>query len=317
MLRIYNSIVLLHHNFLSNMKKYEVIIVGGSYAGLSAAMALGRSLRNVLVIDNMLPCNSQTPHSQNFLTQDGEEPAAISAKAKKQIEKYKTVEFYTGKVTEGEKTGNSFLIKTEDGLTFITKKLIFATGIKDLMPDIEGFAECWGISVIHCPYCHGYEFKSKKTAILANSERAFHLASLVNNLTDNLTLLTNGKPEFSEEQIQKLTKHNIQIIENKVTHINHIDGYMKSITFEDKTNIDFDAMYPAIPFVQHSDLPASLDCELTEMGHIKINTFQQTTVDGIFACGDNSNPMRSVAAAVAAGNVAGAMVNRELIEENF
>ena len=170
-------------NKMTDNKNFDVIIIGGSYAGLSSAMALGRSLRNVLIIDNGKPCNIQTPHSHNFLTQDGKTPKDISASAKKEVEKYETIKFYKGIAISGVKIENGFEITTATNDKFTAKKLIFATGIKDTMPNIKGFSECWGISIIHCPYCHGYEHRYQNTGIIANGQKAFHLASMVNNLT--------------------------------------------------------------------------------------------------------------------------------------
>src|SRR5690606_17819258 len=191
---------------------------------LSAAMALGRSLRNVLIIDNGKPCNRQTPHSHNFLTQDGRTPKEIAGIAKQQVEQYRTVSFLDDFAINGRRTSVGFEIGTESGKVFTAKKIIFATGVKDLMPNIKGFSECWGISVIHCPYCHGYEHKAVKTAIMANGERAFHLASLVNNLTHDLTILTNGKMGFNETQLKKLKEHSIEIIEKEILGIEHHKG---------------------------------------------------------------------------------------------
>ncbi len=298
-------------------KKFDVIIIGGSYAGLSSAMALGRSLRNILIIDSGSPCNRQTPHSHNFITQDGVPPSEIAAKAKEQVLKYKTVDFIEDVALSAEKIKNSFSVSTKSGEKFTARKVVFATGVKDMIPKIEGFAECWGISMIHCPYCHGYEFKNKKTAIMANGERAFHLASLVNNLTDNLSILTTGKADFKPEQLAKLESHQIAIIETEISAIEHQDGYLQKVIFSNGEKISLEAMYAAFPFTQHSDIPVSLGCELTEHGHIQVNEFQQTTVEGIYACGDNSTPMRSVATAVANGNLAGAMINAELTREHF
>ncbi|HYF68921.1 MAG TPA: NAD(P)/FAD-dependent oxidoreductase [Ohtaekwangia sp.] len=298
-------------------KSFEVIIIGGSYAGLSAAMALGRSLRKVLIIDSVLPCNRQTPHSHNFITQDGEKPAVIADKARDQVLKYNTIKLLNDVAVGGKKNGNGFEITTQTGQTFTASKLVFATGIKDNMPDIKGFAECWGISVVHCPYCHGYELRDVKTGILANGERAFHIASLVNNLTNNISLLTSGPADFTAEQIAKLDKHKVKIIETKVVEIEHDLGHISNVVFSDGTKIDFKALYAALPFTQHSSIPVTLGCELTEQGYIKIDGFQKTTIDGAFACGDNSAMMRSVANAVYSGNLTGAMVNRALTEEFF
>ncbi len=302
---------------MSDKTDFEVIIVGGSYAGLSAAMALGRSLRNTLIIDANKPCNRQTPHSHNFLTQDGKTPSEISQVAREQVAQYPSIQFYDGFATAGQQTEDGFSIQTETGDSFTAKKLIFATGISDLMPDIPGFSECWGISVIHCPYCHGYEYHGKKTAILANGERAFHLASLVNNLTDDLSLLTAGEADFTPEQKQKLAQHNIQIFESSIDSLKHEQGMLREVILQDGSQLAFDAVYASIPFRQHSDIPVSLGCALTEAGYLEVDEWQKTTVDGVLACGDNSTPFRSVAQAVASGNFAGAFLNMELTNESF
>lgn len=296
---------------------FDVIIVGGSYAGLSAAMALGRSLRNVLIIDSGLPCNRQTPQSHNFITHDGETPAAIAEKARVQVLSYPTISLHNGIATSGRKTDTGFIIETLEGLKFKAKKLIFATGITDIMPDIKGFDQCWGISVIHCPYCHGYEFRNQKTAIMANCERAFHLASLVHNLSNQVSIITSGKAEFTSEQRNKLQLHNISITEKKIQEVIHENGHITNIVFEDGETMELNALYAAFPFKQHSDIPAMLGCEPTEMGHIKTDPFQKTNIAGVFACGDNSSMMRSVSYAVATGGIAGSMVNKELVDEVF
>lgn len=304
-------------NTMIDKKQFDVIIIGGSYSGLSAAMALGRSLRDVLIIDNGKPCNIQTPHSHNFLTQDGKTPKEIATVAKQQVEKYDTVKFYKGLATIGTKTTNGFEITTDKNDKITAKKIIFATGIKDTMPDIKGFSDCWGISIIHCPYCHGYEFRGKETGIFADGPKGFHLASMVNNLTDKLTLLTNSKADFTEEQTAKIKKNNIEIIETTISEIEHDKGHIKNVIFSDGTKKRFDALYAALPFTQLSDIPASLGCELTELGYIKVNPFQATNIDGVFACGDNSSMMRSVANAVYTGSFAGAMSNGTLVQEKF
>ncbi len=304
-------------NYMDNNNSFDVIIIGGSYAGLSAAMALGRSLRKVLIIDSGMPCNRQTPHSHNFITHDGEKPRVIAEKAKAQVLKYSTVKFYNGLAVSGKKIENGFTIITKNGGTFTAKKLLFATGVKDIMPDIRGFSECWGISVIHCPYCHGYEVKNERTGILANGNFACHYAQLVRNLTKDLTIFTNGKAEFSAEQSAKLKQHNISVIEKEIDFLKHENGNVQQIVFKDQSTFGLKAIYSRPDFEQHSKIPEMLGCELTEQGHIKVDMFQKTTEPNIFACGDNASPMRSVAYAIATGNIAGAMINRGMTEEEF
>lgn len=305
------------YNKMTDSKNFDVIIIGGSYAGLSAGMALGRALRNVLIIDSGKPCNIQTPHSHNFLTQDGKTPKEISTLAKQQVENYETVKFYNGLAINGVKTENGFEITTDSNEKFTAKKLIFATGIKDIMPDIKGFAECWGISVIHCPYCHGYEYSNDKTGILANGDVAFEIGKLINNWTKNLTIFTNGKSTLTEEQIAKLTKHSIKIIEKEIDYFSHKNGQIENVIFKDRSSETIKALYARPKFEQHCEIPKLLGCEFTEQNHIKIDWFQKTTENGIFACGDNTSMMRSVSYAVAMGGVAGSMVNREIIEDEF
>lgn len=304
-------------NSMKENNQFDVIIIGGSYAGLSAAMALGRSLKSVLIIDSGKPCNRYTPHSHNFITHDGAVPSEIASKAKEQVLKYHTVKFFEGKAIKGKKTENGFEISVHSGTNFSAKKLIFATGLKDIFPNIKNFEDCWGKTVIHCPYCHGYEFKGKKTVILGNGDRAFHLGTLVNNLTNDLTIVTRGKADFSEEQLAKLKKHQVRIVEKEVKEIEHQKGIISALVYEDGAKENIEAAYAAIPFEQHSDIPFLLGCELTDWGHIKVDMFQKTTVPGVFACGDNATMMRSVSYAVATGGIAGSMVNNELTMERF
>ncbi|WDF54693.1 NAD(P)/FAD-dependent oxidoreductase [Mucilaginibacter sp. KACC 22063] len=296
---------------------FDVIIIGGSYAGLSAAMALGRSLRKVLIIDSGNPCNKQTPHSHNFLTQDGSPPYEISAIAKKQVENYPTVSFHNGSAVSGKRSGDYFEISTDNGESFNGKKLLFASGITDIMPNIKGFSECWGITVIHCPYCHGYEFRGQQTAVLANGDRAFHIASLVKNLTDQITIFTSGDVSFTDDQLKRLNDNQINIVTTALIEIAHNKGHLEHLVLADGSKHHFTAAYASLPFRQSSDIPMSLGCELTEQGYLKVDLLQKTTTDGVFACGDNAVMMRSVANAVYSGNMAGAAINKELTDASF
>jgi len=305
------------YQHMRELNEVEVIIIGGSYAGLSTAMSLGRSLRNVLIIDSGSPCNRQAPYSHNLITQDGIPPLQIIQKAKSEILNYKTVKIVNDRALRGEIINGGFIIHTASGQQFNAKKLVFATGIKDIIPPIKGLAECWGSTVIHCPYCHGYEFRNQVTGILANGEKAFQLSAMVHNLTSNLSILTNGKANFTVEQLNKIAKNGINVIETKVAAIDHNDGHIRNVIFEDGTSKSYKALYAGIPFIQHSDIPTSLGCKLTETGHLKIDSTQKTSVEGIYACGDNSTMARSIASAVFSGNLTGAMVNKDLTIETF
>ena len=300
-----------------DQRKFDVIIVGGSYAGLSAAMALGRSLRKALVIDAGKPCNRQTPHSHNFLTQDGKTPSEIAAVAKEQVEKYDTVSFLSDYAIQGKKTDHGFEILTEKGEVLEGKKLIFATGVKDLMPPIPGFADCWGISVIHCPYCHGYEVRGEKTGVLANGELAFEYAKMITNWTKNLTLFTQGKSTLTKEQADKLMGKGVKIVETKLVEIDHKDGRLRQLVLEDGSRIALAAVYAKTDFIQNSDIPSNLGCVINSNGFLDVDMMQKTSVPGVFACGDSTQMFRTVSYAVSAGTMAGAACNKELIDEEF
>jgi len=302
---------------MENQQEYDVIIIGGSYAGLSAAMALGRALRKVLVIDGGNPCNKQTPHSHNFLTQDGKTPKEIADLAKSQVANYATVSFVNDIAVECEKIANGFAINLQSGTILQSKKLIFGTGVKDLMPNIHGFAECWGISVIHCPYCHGYEVRHQQTGLFANGDIAYEFGKLLWNWTKDLTIYTNGKSTLSVEQTKTLAGKNINLVEKEIVKINHENGQIQELRFSDGSTQKLAVLYAKIPFIQHSDIPQSLGCEVTEMGILQVDVLQKTSVNGVFAAGDSTNMMRSVANAVYGGNMAGAAASKELIAEDF
>ncbi len=297
-------------------KQFEVLIIGGSYAGLSAAMALGRSLRQVLVIDSGKPCNRFTPHAHNFITHDGQVPAQIAKQARQQVERYNTVFFHEGLAVEGRKTEAGFEVETEAGEVFFAKKLIFATGLRDVLPDIPGLSDCWGKTALHCPYCHGYEVRKQPTAILGNGDYGYDFSKLISHWTADLTLLTNGPSTLDEARAEKLNKHGIRLVETEIDHLKQVDGQLQAIVFKDNTSLPMNAMYLHPDPVQQCSIPQQLGCEMTELGLLKVDMMQKTTVPGVFACGDNSSP-RFLSAAVATGGMAGAVVNKVLVEEVF
>ena len=293
-------------------KKYEVTVIGGSYAGLSASLALGRSLRNVLIIDSGKPCNAQTPHSHNFITQDGNTPAAIAEKAKAQVLEYPTVSFRTDRVINVAGSDGDFTVQTESDGHYRAQKLLFTTGVRDIMPDIPGFAECWGISVIHCPYCHGYEVREQNTGILINGETAYDFARLIRHWTSQLTVFSSGEATFNKPLVEDL---GVSVVEKEIQRIVHRQGHIESLLFSDGSQHPLNALYARPAFQQHCPIPEQLGCQLTEQGHIEAGSFQETSVPGVYAAGDNTTFFRAVSIAVAAGTKAGAFINHELIQE--
>ncbi|MFD2570068.1 NAD(P)/FAD-dependent oxidoreductase [Spirosoma soli] len=297
--------------------RYDVIIVGGSHAGLSAAMLLGRSLRNVLIVDSGKPCNRQTPHSHNFLTQDGATPAQITVIAKAQVLAYPTVTWLTGLAVNATKHSTGFVVETVTGHRFTSRRLLLATGVEDIMPDIGGFADCWGRSVLHCPFCHGYEVHSQPLGILANGETAYEMVRLIQNWSKSLTLFTNGPAALTDNQRQTIAQLGVPIVEDLVGRLEHEDGNLQALRSQNGSRHELTAIFSRVPFRQHSSLAEQLGSELTDMGLVKTTQFGQTNVPGLYAAGDNSTLLRQVSVAVANGSLAGVGLHKELMEEDL
>lgn len=298
-------------------EKFDVIIMGGSYAGLATALALGRSLRKVLVVDSGKPANRFTPHSHNFLTHDGTPPGEIATLARQQLHTYASVKQITGLVVHASREEEGFTVTLENGAVYASTKLIIATGIVDILPDLPGMADLWGKSVLHCPYCHGYEVKGERTGLLANGDNAFEFGMLLSNWTQQLTVFTNGDSTLTSVQTATLNHHNIQVVETKIKNLEQERGALTGIVLQNGEVVNLSALYTRPPFRQHSNVPFLLGCEMTPDGYINIGGLQKTSVPGVYACGDNSSRLRTVANAVSMGTTAGMMVNKELVMEKL
>lgn len=296
-------------------RSFDVIVIGGSYAGLAAAMALGRAMRKVLVIDNGRPCNQTTPYSHNFLTNDGKTPAMIATVAKEQVMNYPTIHFLTGTAIRVIKEGDGYRVGVTTGEDFFAARLIFATGIRDLLPDIQGLEECWGKSVLHCPFCHGYEVRMERTGIFGNGEKIVEFALLISNWSTALTLFTNGPADFSPDQWHQLGSKGIEVKEQGIIRLKQEKGQLQGICFGDGTEIPLQVLYAPSPFIQHSPLPEALGCEMTMDGYVRIDENYETSIRGLYAIGDNASRMRTVANAVAMGTAAGMMLAKKMILE--
>lgn len=296
---------------------FDVVIIGGSFAGLSAALALVRSLRKVLIIDSGNPCNKQTPYTHNFLAHDGDRPADLLELARKQILTYPTVVIENDFATTAKKANDHFFVNTMSGKRFTSKKMLLATGVADIMPSIPGFDVCWGVSVLHCPYCHGYEVRNKKIGLLVNDQSAFEHARFLRHWFNDLTVFTNNTSVLSDQQEGLLTKLQVSINHEVVEQLIHENGYVKAIVLEKGNSLPLHALFAKVAFKQHNDIAAVLGCNLNDTGHIQVDMFQKTSEYGIYAAGDCTSMFRSVANATAAGNIAGAMINKEMIDEEL
>ncbi|MEO6839011.1 MAG: NAD(P)/FAD-dependent oxidoreductase [Ginsengibacter sp.] len=297
-------------------ERYDVIIIGGSIAGLSAALILGRALRKVLIIDDHDPCFTPSIRTHGFITNDGENPSQIVAEAKVEVCKYTSIEWYSGSVISAEKKKNEFTIRLEEGKSFQSLKLLLATGVKDKLLPIPGFAECWGKSILHCPYCQGYEIRNQNIGFIGNGDYAIERISLLKGWTKRITLFTNGLCSLSTVQLDFLNERNIPVIENEIVSIYHSNGLVDYLKLNNGKSYTLSAIFTKVDLYP-MPLPFELGCKLNDSKYIEIDEHGQTSITGTYAAGDCTTSFRTIPTASAAGLKAGIALNQELILEYF
>lgn len=298
--------------------EYDVAIIGGASAGLAAALTLGRTGRTAIVFDTGEPRNKPAAHAHNIFTRDGESPMELLAIGRQQLLQYPSVELHSERVVSAENSGHRFTITTAAGTTCSVRRVILATGVRDILPDIPGMKELWGSKVVHCPYCHGWELRNTPVALIANGDAASHLATLVRNLNSDLIVLTNGESTITSEKQELMVRKGIRVVETPIAEIID-DGDGILIALQDGSVLHRTAAYARAASLHfNNQLAAQLGCELTEAGSVQVDEMHQTTVPGVFAVGDLSHPgLHQVAIAAAGGHKAAAMCNSQLCEEDI
>ncbi|WHS62981.1 NAD(P)/FAD-dependent oxidoreductase [Pseudomonas sp. G2-4] len=292
--------------------RYDVIIAGGSYAGMSAALQLVRARRKVLVIDAGQRRNRFAATSHGFLGQDGRAPGDIAEDARRQLMAYPTVEWVPDTAISASKTADGFTLATGGGQRFAARRLLLATGVIDELPEVEGLAQRWGKSVFHCPYCHGYELEQGPIGVLATSEMSLHHALMLPDWGPT-TFFTHGVFEPDPEQRASLKRRGVTIVPERVERI---EGDRANVVLANGRVVAVDGLFVLTRTRVASPLAASLGCEFEEgpMGaFIQSDMTRETSVPGVFACGDAAMPFGSVALSVGDGVRAGSGVHRSLI----
>ena len=294
--------------------QYDVAIVGGSFAGLSAALQIARGKRKVIVIDAGLPRNRFAAHSHGFLTRDGAAPADMLDEARRQLLAYPTAQFHQGLVDRIDGVANDFSLHLRDGDTLSARRLVLAGGVSDTLPDIPGLAEEWGRRVIHCPYCHGYEFGDGPFGVLATEPEAVMKAQLVADWGP-VHLFLNDAAAPDPDQVAMLRTRGVSTVAGKVEAIVSHDGGL-DIRVAGGSTLAVAALFASPKTNFSSDLPHQLGCALEKgpMGaYVVVNDRKLTSVPGVFAAGDMARPAPTVALAVADGAMAGAAAHQSLI----
>jgi thioredoxin reductase len=301
---------------------YDVVVVGGGAAGLAGAVALARSRRSVLVVDAGEPRNAPASAVHNFLTRDGTPPAAIYAAGRAEVTRYGgTVE--SGRVTALRRDGERFRVQIgEQAVT--ARRLLVATGLRDVLPDVPGLAERWGIDVLHCPYCHGWEVRDQRIGILATGPGAVHQALLFRQLSPHVTLLRHTGPELAPEQRDQFSALGIAVIEGTVTGVEAGDSGLTGVALADGTHVSLDALIVAPYMAARAELLAPLGLTPTEVylggqvigTQIEADPSGATSAPGVWVAGNLANTAAQVITSAAAGLTAGAAINADLAAQD-
>lgn len=290
---------------------HDAIVIGGSYAGLSAALQLARARRRVLVIDAGVRRNRFAPASHGFLGQDGRAPGAIADEGRAQLLAYPNVRWQQGTVSQARAAEGGFRVDTADGGAAHARTLVLANGVVDELPAIEGLAERWGLHVFHCPYCHGYELDSGRIGVIATGPMSMHHALMLPDWGQT-TLFLNDAFVPDDEQGRALAARGVAVQTGAVTRL--VDG--ATVELRDGRRFVMDGLFTMSRTVLASPVAAQLGCALDEGptgAYIRTDAMQATTVPGVFACGDAARAAGNVAISVGAGAVAGAAAHRTLM----
>ncbi|MDQ3612222.1 MAG: NAD(P)/FAD-dependent oxidoreductase [Actinomycetota bacterium] len=300
---------------------YDVVVVGGGVAGLSAGLVLGRARRSVLVVDAGEHRNAPAAHTHGFLTRDGTPPGELLELGRAEVRGY------GGEVRSGEAVsaaalpGGGFTVQLGDGDTVLARRLLVTTGLVDELPDVPGVRERWGRDVIHCPYCHGWEVRDQAIAVLGGSALSVHQALMFRQLTDNLTLLLHTAPEPTDEQREQLSARGVNVVGGEVADVVVTDDRLTGVRLATGEVKAVQVLVVGPRFVARDGVLVSLGIEAVEhpMGvgtHVPADSTGLTAVPGVWVAGNVADPAAGIVNAAAAGSWAAAMMNADLITED-
>lgn len=300
-------------------ESYDVLVVGGGAAGLSAAIALVRSRRSVVLVDAGDPRNAAAGHVHNFLSRDGAAPEHLYAEGRRELEAYGGTLVHAV-VDRLERDGGSF--RTDiGGRTVTARRVVVATGARDELPDIPGLAERWGVDVLHCPYCHGWEVRDRRIGVLATGPMAVHQALLFRRLSDHVSLLAHTGPPRSAEQAEQLAALGVPVVTGAVVEVTAEDTGLTGVRLADGTHLALDALVVAPVCWARAELLAPLGVEPSEVRlgehllgtQVDADATGATPAAGLWVAGNVANVQAQVISSATAGLAVGAAINADLI----
>ncbi|MFC8380756.1 NAD(P)/FAD-dependent oxidoreductase [Nocardia sp. NPDC057272] len=299
---------------------YDVVVLGGGAAGLNAALMLARSRRSVAVIDAGAPRNAPAQGVHGLLGREGMSPLELLELGRAEVRGYGG-HVVSGRVVSvwraADVDGSEFLVTLADERTVSARRVLVATGLADELPDVPGLREHWGHDVLHCPYCHGWEVRDQRLAVLASSPMSVHQALLFSQLSDDIIFLSHTADPVSADDAEKLVARGIRIVDGKVVEVLGADR-LTGVQLADGTVIERDALVVAPRMNTRAtfltDLGLIPEPHPSGMGdHIPADPVGRTSVPGVWIAGNATDPSAQVGAAAAAGAMAGAQINAELV----
>jgi thioredoxin reductase len=290
---------------------YDVVIVGGGPAGLSAALLLGRCRRRVLVCDSGTPRNAASRALHGYLTRDGVAPLELLRLGRDELEQY-GIELRHAVVKGITASADGFDVILREGEPVRALAVLLATGIRDELPAVAGLDACYGITAHHCPYCDGWEHREKTIGVIGRGAGAAGLALSLRTWSDRVVLCTNGPSKLTPVQRQQLAAQHITLHERRLTRVDHHDGHVTALVMVNGESVPCDAIFFAARQMQQCDLAKSLGCEFTGKGTVKTDHLGKTCVPGVFVVGDASRDVQFVIVAAAEGAKAGVAINKAL-----
>lgn len=294
----------------------DVIIIGGSFAGLAAALQLGRARRKVTVLDTGLPRNRFAGHSHGLLGHDHKSPLDILAEARQQLARYPTIKLVNARADNISGAIDNFSVLTADGESLGARRVILSYGIVDQMPDVPGFTESWGTSIVPCPYCDGFEVADRHWGLVWSSPQSHQSARLFHDWTDKLTVFADGR-DIAPDIRADLANRNIVVVDGRVIEITHHKGRIATVNLDSGRNVAVDILFASPRNKPSASLHEALGLATVDTPTgivVKVDERRQTSMPGIYAAGDLATPfLPSVTQASSQGAMAGIFAQQSML----
>lgn len=294
----------------------DVIIIGGSFAGLAAALQLGRARRKVTVLDTCRPRNRFAGHSHGLLGHDHKPPLDILAEARQQLARYPTIKLVNARAESISGIIDDFRVVTDDHESLTARRLILSYGVADQMPDVPGFAENWGKSIVPCPYCDGFEVADQHWGLIWSGPQSHNYVRLYRDWTTTLTVFADGH-DLAADVRDDLARRNISVVDGRITEIVGHGSHHATVRLDTAASVAVNMVFAHPRNKPSASLHEALGLAMVETAlgsAIKVDERRETSVPGIYAAGDLANPlMASVTTAISQGATAGISAQQSML----